>query len=65
MDLNDILDRFNDFRYSIQFTFRAEVNEEFHFLGVRLKKLQNQLKGKFKHCPFESLIQVLLLSSFE
>lgn len=36
IDLNEILNRFNNRHPSIQYTLEAEANEELHFLDVRL-----------------------------
>ncbi|CAH8606789.1 unnamed protein product [Schistosoma guineensis] len=41
MDLNEILNSFNNCHPSIQFTLEAEANNEFHFLDVRLKRMPN------------------------
>ncbi|CAH8682076.1 unnamed protein product [Schistosoma rodhaini] len=39
MDLNEILNIFDNFHPSIQFTLEAEANHELHFLGVRLNRM--------------------------
>ncbi|KAH9588555.1 hypothetical protein MS3_00005921 [Schistosoma haematobium] len=39
MDLNEILNIFNNCHPSIQFTLEAETNHEFHFLDIHLKRM--------------------------